>query len=147
MSIQFDSMNDAHETKLFLFIKTIKEDIIYCFFSFSGPKGVWTAEMKKEPLPKSTAFLEAIPTFSHMALKHLVDCGRVKFIISQNIDGLHLRSGLDPSRLAELHGNFFLEECPSCRSCLLRKTPVGSIGQKVTGNRCIGNRLSGKVCR
>lgn len=32
----------------------------------------------------------------------------------QNIDGLHLRSGIARSQLAELHGNCFREICPSC---------------------------------
>lgn len=50
-----------------------------------------------------------------MALKALLDSGHIKYIISQNIDGLHLRSGVARKHLAELHGNMFIENCDKCR--------------------------------
>jgi len=55
-----------------------------------------------------------------MAIVRLHEAGLVKFTISQNVDGLHRRSGLGPSQLAELHGNTNLETCQKCHRQYLR---------------------------
>lgn len=82
---------------------------------FRGPKGVWTLKKEGKSPQVNISFSEAIPTKCHMALKALLDSGHVKYIISQNIDGLHLRSGIQRSKIAELHGNMFIENCDKCR--------------------------------
>lgn len=90
------------------------------FFFQSGPNGVWTLEEKGEKPTINVSFDDATPTKTHMALKALVDSGRVKYIVSQNIDGLHLKSGLERKYISELHGNMFVENCSKCRR-LVRK--------------------------
>eukprot|EP00667_Euglena_gracilis_P011935 EG_transcript_12232 len=89
---------------------------------FRGKDGKWTQEDRAEassPIPAQAAEeevpYEALrPTYTHEAVQHLVALGVLKFVISQNCDGLHTLSGLGPDRLAELHGNVFREGCPKC---------------------------------
>ncbi|KFB40804.1 AGAP001458-PA-like protein [Anopheles sinensis] len=106
---------------------------------FRGPKGVWTLEEKGEKPSVNISFDEAIPTKTHMALKALVAAGHVQYIVSQNIDGLHLRSGLAREYLSELHGNMFVEVCLKCRKQYVRSTPAPTVGKKLTGNICRGS--------
>jgi mono-ADP-ribosyltransferase sirtuin 6 len=78
--------------------------------------GVWTLEKRGEKPSFNTGFEEAKPTYSHLALCKLAENNYVHYVISQNIDGLHHRSGLPFDKLAELHGNVFSEECEACRA-------------------------------
>jgi len=96
--------------------------------------GAWTlraamaedasSALLKQNLAKQRALkvgtLNAIPTPTHMALVELQKQGYLKFLISQNTDGLHRRSGFPPEHLAELHGNSNLEQCESCHKEYLR---------------------------
>ena len=54
------------------------------------------------------------PTYTHEALVKLVELGLLKYIISQNGDGLHGLSGVPDDCLSELHGNVFIELCERC---------------------------------
>ncbi|KAI4091391.1 MAG: hypothetical protein LQ339_008143 [Xanthoria mediterranea] len=60
---------------------------------FRGPDGVWTLKRQgrvRDLKPVNT--LQAIPTPTHMALVELQDRGILKYLISQNCDGLHRKS-------------------------------------------------------
>ena len=39
-----------------------------------------------------------------MAILTLAKRNHVQYVVSQNIDGLHLKSGLERAKLSELHG-------------------------------------------
>ena len=49
-----------------------------------------------------------------MAMVELMNRDRLKKIISQNVDGLHRKSGIPAENLAELRGNTNLEVCIKC---------------------------------
>ena len=54
------------------------------------------------------------PNQGHLAIKRLGDRGRLAGVVTQNVDGLHRKSGLDAAQVAELHGN--VREC-HCLDC------------------------------
>ncbi|XP_046746676.1 NAD-dependent protein deacetylase Sirt6 [Diprion similis] len=114
---------------------------------FRGPKGVWTLEEKGLKPEMNISFDEAKPTKTHMALKKLLDCNKVKFIVSQNIDGLHLRSGVQRQNLAELHGNMFIEQCDKCGRQFIRNLATKSVGKKCLGTVCRSEQIGGRPCR
>merc|ERR1712032_1243901 len=60
---------------------------------FRGPNGVWTLEKKGRSCGAAISFDSAEPSFGHLAVKKLIDLGFVKYLVSQNVDGLHLKSG------------------------------------------------------
>lgn len=85
---------------------------------FRGPQGVWTLEQRKRKVEGGVSFAEAQPTPTHNAIQALVSRGMAQFVVSQNVDGLHLKSGLPRDRLAELHGNVLVERCERCIRCV-----------------------------
>ena len=104
---------------------------------FRGIGGVWTRHKQGAALPASErCWNNAQPTTSHMALARLVEAGHVACIVTQNIDGLHVRSGVPRTKLAELHGNIFSEKCTSCGLVVTRSFDVGGVGFRPTGRFC-----------
>ncbi|KAF2650597.1 DHS-like NAD/FAD-binding domain-containing protein [Lophiostoma macrostomum CBS 122681] len=88
---------------------------------FRGPEGAWTKRAQGKQLAfKPNTTLQAIPSPTHMALVALQDRGLLQYVVSQNCDGLHRRSGIRPDRIAELHGNSNLEYCMACGKEYLR---------------------------
>jgi len=54
----------------------------------------------------------------------LTEESSVDFLISQNVDGLHRRSGVPKDMIAELHGNSFKEVCWACGKDWMRRDEV-----------------------
>ena len=98
---------------------------------FRSPGGIWTKykpiyfddfmssdEMRRESWRRKFAtdeiMLKAEPNAGHRALAKLVEQGRMTAIITQNVDGLHQRSGVPDSKIIELHGNTTYATCLDC---------------------------------
>jgi NAD-dependent deacetylase len=60
------------------------------------------------------AFEAARPNPGHLALGRLYAEGRLRAVITQNIDGLHIRGGVPAHDVLELHGDAFQSACLEC---------------------------------
>ena len=155
---------------------------------FRGPNGVWT----KNPGAEKTATLshymsnadvrkqawrnrvespmwDAAPNAGHHAIVELERRGTLVAVITQNVDGLHLKAGTDPELLIEVHGNTREvvcmqcderapmeralervragEEDPPCRSCggILKSATI-SFGQNLVENDLIRADWAARNC-
>ncbi len=64
--------------------------------------------------PLYATIREAQPTYTHRVLKRLEEFGRLKMIITQNIDGLHHKAG--SKNVLEIHGHLRQWDCLDCRT-------------------------------
>lgn len=100
---------------------------------FRGPNGTWTRNPDNERLATLSFYRSdpelrkrawrirldspmrtAEPNAAHHAVASLDRDGRLVAVVTQNVDGLHRRSGLDPSKVVEVHGTFDATECLGC---------------------------------
>ena len=90
-----------------------------------------------DPLPLPGDPFQAVPpTPTHMALAKLVSCNVLQCIITQNVDGVHLRSGVPRDKLCILHGDCFTEKCEKCGEEYFRDFDIGGVSFKYTGRSC-----------
>lgn len=83
---------------------------------FRGPDGVWTRRDAGLPPPKSPPWDQVKPNQAHYLIVELLEMGKLDYVISQNIDGLHAKSGIPFDKLSELHGNLYFMKCLKCDS-------------------------------
>jgi NAD-dependent deacetylase len=100
---------------------------------FRGPQGVWTKNPAAERTSTLRDYLDdpevrrlswqnrlssptwaAQPNPGHLALVELERQGRLRAVVTQNIDGLHQQAGQDPDLVLELHGTMWRVVCWSC---------------------------------
>src|ERR1700744_6382614 len=98
---------------------------------FRGPQGVWTRRqpvyfddfMSTEAariehwdykLEGFEQFQNARPNAVHNAIVRLERAGKLRAVVTQNIDGLHGLAGTSAELLVELHGTNALVECQTC---------------------------------
>ncbi len=98
---------------------------------YRGPGGVWEkntpptigdfrenletrAAYWRERKERYSALRNTMPNSGHLALARLQDAGLLRTVITQNIDGLHQKSGTHPDRVIELHGTAHRVRCIDC---------------------------------
>ena len=82
---------------------------------YRGPDGVWTRRDKGLPPPKmKLSWDEVKPNEGHYALVDLLEMGKLDYLITQNVDGLHAKSGIPFKKMSELHGNMYFMKCLNC---------------------------------
>ncbi len=100
---------------------------------FRGPNGVWTRNPAAEKASNihyyltdpevrraawrqrlDTAVWTAEPNLGHHCIVDLQRSGRLAAVITQNIDGLHQESGIDPDLVIEVHGTMRDTRCLDC---------------------------------
>jgi NAD-dependent deacetylase len=100
---------------------------------FRGPQGLWTRDPKAEKMATIQHYVAdpevrklawqsrlespawtAEPNAGHRALVVLERRGKLDTLITQNVDGLHVKAGSDPARIVEIHGTMREVVCLSC---------------------------------
>lgn len=100
---------------------------------YRGPQGVWTKNPEAEKIATLQYYvsdpeirkrawqrrlqseaLRAQPNAGHHALVALERTGKLRTLITQNIDGLHQRAGSSPELIVEIHGTIHEVVCLSC---------------------------------
>jgi NAD-dependent deacetylase len=98
---------------------------------FRGPNGLWSrvdpdeftidryltsrdTRVSSWKLRAESGWLDSEPNPAHVAVTSLWHTGRMVGCVTQNVDGLHARSGLPPEALVEMHGNATETVCVGC---------------------------------
>jgi NAD-dependent deacetylase len=98
---------------------------------FRSPNGVWARnrmieydefvssragriEYWRQKVESWPAMRDAKPNAGHLAFLELERRGKLRAMITQNIDGLHQRAGQSPGLVIELHGTTAEASCLSC---------------------------------
>lgn len=114
--------------------------------------GCWERKaVKNRKAPKAsvrTSLVKALPTSTHMAFVEMMRVGHLKYVLSQNVDGLHRKSGIPPEKIAELHGNANVEKCKKCKMEYMRDYGVRNnpnVHMHETGNYCDNPECGGEL--
>ncbi|HEY4608130.1 MAG TPA: Sir2 family NAD-dependent protein deacetylase [Ilumatobacteraceae bacterium] len=113
---------------------------------FRGPNGVWTKNPGAEKASTLQNYLadvdvrrfawqnrlhspawDAQPNAGHMTIYELERQGRLRAVVTQNIDELHQRAGNTPTKVIEVHGTMRWSRCWTCND----RRPMAETLQRV----------------
>jgi NAD-dependent deacetylase len=100
---------------------------------FRGPNGLWTRDPDSQRAATLSHYLndpelrqrawqnrvrwidnDPKPNDGHKALVRLQERGQLRAVVTQNVDGLHQRAGIDADIVHEVHGNIHRSRCWGC---------------------------------
>jgi NAD-dependent deacetylase len=111
---------------------------------FRGPNGLWTkydpddftidkflgsaATRKKmwQRLREGGLMEDALPNAAHYAIVEMEKMGKLRSLVTQNVDNLHQKAGSSPAIIRELHGNMQVLICLNCRE----RYPISIVKEK-----------------
>ncbi len=76
----------------------------------------------------------AEPNRAHYSLVELEKMGKLKAVITQNVDGLHQRAGSE--NVIELHGTILKHYCPTCKKIMPNDTVLSYKGKIPRCEKC-----------
>jgi NAD-dependent deacetylase len=113
---------------------------------FRGPNGMWTKDPDAEKIATLSWYLRsselrakawqgrlhhpawtAVPNAGHQAIAQLEQSGRLRALVTQNVDGLHQRAGSSADKVIEVHGSIYGVVCWDCDE----RTPMSVVLQRV----------------
>ena len=84
-------------------------------YTYRGTDGVDTLnEYSDEQDDDEPDWSEIQPTMAHNIITKMHNVGFINYIITQNCDNLHQKSGIHKDFITDLHGNLFKEYCENC---------------------------------
>lgn len=139
-SDQVDAIMDEEIRELRILIQQSQRTVIFTgagistesgIPDFRGPNGIWkkvspiefsdfvnSENHRRESWKRKFSgdgMTGAEPNAGHKAIAELVRMGKVSHIITQNVDGLHQKSGVPDQLVIELHGNAGYARCLDCQ--------------------------------
>ena len=123
---------------------------------FRGPQGVWTLDPAAQRMFDIDQYVAhhqvrvqawrnrrdhpawtAVPNAAHRALVGLERSGRLRALLTQNIDGLHQRAGSGAGAVLELHGTLFGVECLGCGAASTMAAALERVAAGEDDPRCL----------
>ena len=115
---------------------------------FRGPQGVWKTstpiyfqdfinskekriESWERKFSNELSIDSAKPNSGHLKLAEIINKKEGSHLITQNVDNLHQDSGIDDSKITELHGNATYAKCLECS----KKYELGSLKKEFLSSK------------
>ena len=83
------------------------------------------------------------PTITHKFMKYMIDQGIVKYVFTQNIDGLELKAKIPKEKIVFAHGTFTEGHCSRCKI----KVDIDKINEGIQNGKVVYCDVCGGPCK